>query len=126
MIFHNPKDNSVKIVACKRQAMKLLLSGWLERSDDSEWAYFYAMVILKKRWPEAEPYIMKNPKWAYRYARYILKKRWPKAEQYIMKDPVQAYLYAKNILKKRWPKAEPYIQEDPHWWEEYKDRFGIK
>jgi hypothetical protein len=30
---------------------------------------------------------MKNPRWAYYYAENAIKDRWPEAEKYIMKDP---------------------------------------
>jgi len=49
---------------------------------------------MERRWPEAEPYIMKSPEYAYMYARDIRKKgRWPEAEPYIMKDPESASKY---------------------------------
>jgi len=47
---------------------------------------------------------MKDPRSAYWYARFIIKDRWPEAEPYIMKDSLWANLYAyitKN--KDRWP-----------------------
>ena len=77
----------------------------------------------KKRRPDLEPYIMKDPESAYYYAKNILEKRWAEAEPHIMQNPTWAYAYARNILKKRWPEAEPYIQKDPEWWKEYKDMF---
>jgi len=30
---------------------------------------------------------MKNPEWAYKYALDVIKDRWPEAEKYIMKAP---------------------------------------
>ena len=79
---------------------------------------FMPEVIKKKRRrPDLEPYIMKDPKWAYSYAINVLKKRWPEAEPTIMKDARWAYEYARNILNDcRWPEAEPHIQKDPNWW----------
>ena len=76
-----------------------------------------------KRWPEAEPYIMKNPKYAFDYAYDVINKeknlgiRWPEAEPYIMKSPRYAHSYAYNVINKRkdhgkrWPEAEPYIMK---------------
>jgi len=80
--------------------------------NNPELAFRYAYKVLKKRWPAAEPIIMKHAKAAYNYAHEILKqKRWPEAEPYIIKDPDVAAVYAVNILQKRWPEAEPYIKQ---------------
>jgi len=51
---------------------------------DPERAYYYARKVIKGRWPEAEPYIMKNSHWAYLYTRDIIKGRWPEAEPYMI------------------------------------------
>ena len=51
----------------------------------------------KGRWPEAEPYIMKDPGSAYWYARGVIGDRWKEAEPYIMKDPTYAYKYNEFI-----------------------------
>jgi hypothetical protein len=47
---------------------------------------FISYYFIEGRWPEAEPYIMKNPIYSYFYARDILEERWRAAEQYITKD----------------------------------------
>ena len=74
--------------------------------------------------PRLEPTIMKNGNSAYWYSYIVLKRRpWPEAEPYIMKDPGGACHYAKYILKRRWPEAEPYIMKDPELWEKYKKHF---
>ena len=49
-------------------------------------SYYYALYVLKGRFIEAEPYIMKSPYYAAMYARDIFKGRWVEAEFYIMKD----------------------------------------
>ncbi len=88
--------------------------------------YRYALYIIKGRWPEAEPYIMRDSWWAYGYALDVLEDRWPEAEPYIMKDPARALLYALNVLKRRWPEAESVIKQDSTRWERYKEVFGIE
>ena len=40
---------------------------------DPQWAYRYAMDVLKQRWPEAEPTIRTDPAWAYWYAMDVMK-----------------------------------------------------
>lgn len=52
-----------------------------------ELAYDYARNVIKSRWPEGEPTIMKDPYWAVMYAQHIIKGRWPDAEPYIIKTP---------------------------------------
>ena len=55
----------------------------------------------------------------FQYARNIIKGRWPEAEPYIMKDPKWAAAYAVWVIKDRWPEAEPYIEKDTYWWPYY-------
>jgi len=76
-------------------------------------AAWYARYVLKSPWPAAEPYIKKDPLIAERYARSVLRSRFPAAEPYIMKYPPSALYYARDVLKSRWPEAEPYIMESP-------------
>jgi hypothetical protein len=46
-------------------------------------AYFYALYVLKTRFPKGEPEIARNPEVAVRYARDILKGRFKEAEAMI-------------------------------------------
>lgn len=56
--------------------------------------------------------VKNNPISAASYANYM-KKRWPEAEATIMKDPKAAASYAAGAMgKKRWPEAEPVIFTD--------------
>jgi hypothetical protein len=75
-------------------------------------AYLYARYIIKGRWIEAEPVIMKNPYYAYQYAKNVLQKRWPDAEPYIMNDLYRAYEYARDVIDGRWLEVEPLIMKD--------------
>lgn len=69
-------------------------------------AYYYALNVIKGRWPEAEPWIMKAPYYAYKYAQLFIKGRWPEAEPYIIKNISIANMYVKNIIKERCPEIE--------------------
>ena len=60
------------------------------------------------------------------FAKDIIKGRWEEAEPVIMKDVWYAYLYAKDIIKGRWEEAEEYIKQDPMRWDRYKYEFGIE
>ena len=81
--------------------------------ETPETALAYAKDVIKGRWREAEPYIMKDLETALAYAKEFMEgKRWREAEPYIMKDPYYAYVYAKDVMKgERWPEAEPYIMK---------------
>jgi hypothetical protein len=46
-------------------------------------------------------------------------KRWPEAEPYIMRDAIMAVVYARDVIKGRWPEAEPYIRKSKGIWENY-------
>ncbi len=78
-------------------------------------AYWYAIDVIKGRWPEAEPTIMKDPEFAVNYADNVINGRWPEAEPWIMKSPKQSCYYARDVIKGRWPEAEPTIMQDPQW-----------
>jgi len=60
---------------------------------------------LGKRVPALEPIILRQPIFAYEYARDVIKGRWPEAEPVIMKDIIkESYLvreYAENVIKGR-------------------------
>jgi len=48
-----------------------------------------------------KPIIMKNPSWACSHAIHVIRRRWPEAEPYIIKNSFNAYLYAKDVIKGR-------------------------
>jgi mono/diheme cytochrome c family protein len=100
-------------------AENIIRDRWVEAEPlimkDPEWAYSYARNVIEGRWAEAEPYIMKDPYWAFHYARDVIQGRWVEAEPYIMKNPQVAYWYAMGVIRGRWAEAEPYIMKDPEW-----------
>ena len=61
----------------------------------------------------------------YKHARDVIKGRWPEAEPFIMKDPTYAYYYAKDVIKDRWPEAEPAIRINLEAWIHYCIHLGI-
>ena len=63
------------------------LESLLEHKQALLWAYWYALHIIKGRWPEAEATIMTSSYWAYWYAYNVIKGRWPEAEAIILSDP---------------------------------------
>jgi hypothetical protein len=69
--------------------------------------------------------IRKNPRIAYQYTCLVIKDRWLEAEPYIMKDSEVAYLYASRVMKERWFEAESYIKVDAHIFKWYKHHFDI-
>jgi hypothetical protein len=79
-------------------------------AKDPHYAVLYAIEILHgERFPEAEHFIVKDPENAFFYVREILHKRWPEAEPYIRLDGKYAPLYARDIIGKRWPEIEDDI-----------------
>ena len=86
-------------------------------------AYFYAVDVIKVRWPEGEPVMAKDPEYAYYYAVNIIDGRWPEAEEAIANDPDFAYFYATDVIEGRWPEGEPAIATDPRVAERYIKRF---
>ena len=82
-------------------------------AKDPQWACYYARNILQERFPEAEPCIAQDPKLVYIYIQDVLKRHWPEAEQYVAKDPGWAYRYARDVLKRPWSEVEPIIAQSP-------------
>jgi hypothetical protein len=95
-----------------------------KRVDDC--AYYYAVRILKRRWPRGEPAILTNLWFSHLYAIEVIKGRWPEAEPNLMKDPYRAYAYAKFVMKERWLEAEPTISTQISVWKHYKRHFNIQ
>jgi hypothetical protein len=98
-------------------------------------AYGFLTQVIKQRDPVLEKSFMKDPMTAYNYACYI-EQRWPEAEPYIMQNPKVASLYWQEVINIdiphedwhnpkivvkpiRWPEAEPYIKQDPKSWDFY-------
>jgi hypothetical protein len=66
-----------------------------------------------------ESIIKKSPRCAFHYALFVIKGRWPEAEPYIMKNRWAATYYAADVIKDRWLEVEPYIMEDRYYWNCY-------
>ena len=77
------------------------------------WAYRYARDVIKRRFPEGETHIGRDPRLATAYARDVIKGRWPEAEAGIARDPVEAFVYANSLIHDSWPEAEPAIAAVP-------------
>lgn len=88
------------------------------------YAYQYARDVLKGRWVEAEPYIMKDRIAAHDYAKYVIGGRWLEYEPELINtnNAYSCYMYAKEVIKGPWPEAEPVIFEVAGWRWSY-DRF---
>ena len=75
------------------------------------YSYSYALFIVKARWPECESGVLMDPEWSLLYSRDILKRPWPEAEEIIKTVPECCYRYAKEVLKRRWLEAEDIIKK---------------
>jgi len=100
-----PSDMTVgevlKIIDNGRNAdfEKKLLSSTHNQSK----AVWYAVNVLKGRWPEMEEKIKKSPKWSVAYARDVLKGRWEEAEKYISKKDNYLAQYGIEVIKGKLP-----------------------
>ena len=72
-------------------------------------AFLTAKNQLRRRWPEAEPVILKSPHWAMAYAIDVIKGRWPEAEPTIASSIYDAREYAIQALRGRFELGEPKI-----------------
>jgi hypothetical protein len=78
-----------------------------------EEAIFYARTVIRGRWQEVEPALMRTPYYINRYARSVLKGRWREAEPTLLQCPTAAVEYASRVLRGRWSEAEKVIVVDP-------------
>ena len=53
--------------------------------------FLFCRDVLKAPWPEAEPYILKDPKIAMHYAYYVKKKLWPELENILQGEDISIY-----------------------------------
>lgn len=103
--------------------------------------YYYARIILKHRWPEAEPIIAKKSEIlrkyvlncvpsiefhefekyfrlkgndAYWYASKLTERRFPIGEPLIKKNIQLTYYYTKRVIKGPWPEVEEIIAKSAY------------
>jgi hypothetical protein len=84
-----------------------------EELTDPRRAYYYAINVISRRFPEGEAAIATSPYWSYHYARRIIRGRWPEAEAAIATSSWWGYRYARDVLKGRFPEGEPAIATEP-------------
>ena len=92
-----------------------------ERMKKSNYASDYARMVLKKRWPEAEPYMLnKISRKTFNYASECMGGRWPELEQILLDESCSlrslgAILeYTTINIKGRWPEGEQYLLKEEH------------
>lgn len=114
-------------VSTKSSHVRFNIGGEIFRVDKSDTKLIDAMTkwqVYDKMHPLNVRYFV-SPTDAFMYARFGMKREWPEAEPYIIKDPHYASWYASDVLNRRWPEAEQYIMKDSHFWNEYKKYFNI-
>ena len=139
MYYDNPKElnrfdlldlfwiiEKLKEMSLTRDDKDKLEHGLNIIKQDREAAYRYSLDVLKGRFPEAEPALLKDPWTSYRYAKNVIGGRWPEAEQVIKNDLVFAFMYARDVIKGRWEEAEPTIKKDEYYWDQYKKLAGLE
>jgi hypothetical protein len=102
------------------EAEAALLAGAEGDETNEDGILRYVDFVVKGRWLEAEPRIIRmlggQAVW---YARYILKRRWTEAEPSLQTDAMPACNYAIDVIGGRWPEAEEAIATDEEAAEEY-------
>lgn len=98
----------------------------LDLIKSNPWSAAKYILQYRKRVPEWEKYIIKDPKAALYYAKYSMPDgKWPELEKLIIHDPELIYDYANNNLRHRWVEAEPNLLKKPHTALSYASDFGI-
>lgn len=77
-------------------------------------------------WSDVIHIIIRSSSLSYMYAKYIIKKRFPEGEPAIMKDSYNAFWYVKSVLKCRWLEAEERnVFGGGYRWHLYRELFNI-
>ena len=74
-------------------------------------ATYYAVDILKGKFPLGEKSISTEAFYSYKYASEVLKDRFPLGEEAISKEFDYSYFYASEVLKDRFPLGEEAISK---------------
>jgi hypothetical protein len=101
-------------------AAKVLNQRWpqleaalLNQSDQHNQLYYimsYIDQVVKGRWLEAEPLIIKQPSTMLTYAEKYVKGPWPEVEQAVMRSGSDTiFTYITKVLKAPWPRFERAI-----------------
>lgn len=101
-------------IARKCYGLKDQVKDLLWELKDARLMAEYSKWIMRKRWREAEEFIIQNGTAAVYYANLVLKRTWPEAEQEIIKSaPIYDLTnYAVNLKKNRWREAEYRLVEE--------------
>ena len=110
-LYHTREKQGLSLMIAYMKATGYTNEKWVDIiKHEPDTAVTYCRTILNgARWPEAEPYIMKDPDHAMEYANDIIKGRWPEAEPYmaLCRDEVNIFDYIKYLMHgKRWPALE--------------------
>ena len=70
------------------------------------------MDVIKRRFPEGEVAIAKDPENTYYYALELIEGRWPEGEAAMLVDSHYAYVYARDVIKGRFPEAEEAMAKE--------------
>ena len=100
------KNNSYKDITEKQNCLDII-------KTNPQYACYYAINVIKGRWPEYEESIKNDPYYAYYayfYANEVIKGRWTESEESIKTSPQYAYLYARDVIKGRWTEGEESIK----------------
>jgi hypothetical protein len=81
------------------------------KTDPEKATKFVIEHLPGTRWPEAEKYIMRDPRWATQYAIGVIHGPWPEAEPYILKNLSYAVNYAAYAKMKLWPELERELDD---------------
>lgn len=115
----NPKIAPITLTVDKKywhyrpEGDKQVFYNLTDHPDTIAALYNYAYLIMKCRWPEAEPIIKLNAEVSYRYALNVAKARCPDMEDEIKSNARWACWYAADVIKGRWPEAEEAINQNP-------------
>jgi hypothetical protein len=98
-------------------------------TKSAQYSYWYALYILKDRFPQGEDVIATDARYSCWYAEHVLKplgiRGFPKGEDAIVTSAQYSYWYARDVLENRFPKGEDVIRGS-EWQASYEHIFGIK
>src|SRR5690606_6345783 len=72
-------------------------------------AYWYALNVIGRPWPEGEPIIAGSSETAYKYAKNVIKGPFSMGEEAISSSPYYSVFYSMNVIREKFPKGEATI-----------------
>lgn len=92
-LIQNAIDAGACLVAINKIKSYNTFEDAIQDKEAPYYAYWYAINVIKGRWPEMEHIILTSPQWSYHYAKNVINGRWEKCEKMLSSTSQREYYY---------------------------------